>query len=124
MEAVQVESYIYDYLVSLYLLKAVEQDRRHIGELKLFRSWDSLLKKISLVVEQHHVLERKKLRATGCRIVLEEVLENKHLHVMYVYQKYEHHCFLMPMVLKARCEELLNTLISPILNWTFPPSVE
>jgi hypothetical protein len=124
VETIQVESYIYDYLISLYLLKAVEQDRRHIGELKLSRSWDGLFRKVSLAVEQHHITVRRKLRSTGCRIVLEEVLENKHLHIMYVHRKYEYHCYLMPMVLKARCEVLLDGLLSQIFDRTFPAPVE
>lgn len=102
MELGHVESYVHDYLVSLYLLKAVEVDRAAIRDLKLHRAWDGFFQEVSLAAERHHVEVRRKLRSSGCRIVVEEVLDNKHLHVMYVHRRYEYHCYLMPLVLKAR----------------------
>ena len=124
MEFGQVESCVHDYLVSLYLLKAVEVDRAAIRELKLHRAWELFFQEVSLAVERHHIQVRQKLRSSGCRIVVEEVLQNKHLHVMYVYRRYEYHCYLMPLVLKARCEELLQGLLKNMLGRTLSIPVE
>lgn len=124
MEIGQIESYVHDYLVSLYLLKAVEVDRATLRDLKLYRAWDHFFQEVSIAAERHHVQVRQKLRASGCRIVVEEVLDNKHLHVMYVHRRYEHHCYLMPLVLKARCEELLQGLLKNALKRTHSASLE
>lgn len=120
METSEIETYIQEYLVSLYLLKAVEHDRKRLAGFKLHRSWDAVFEYASLAAERRHIQIRKKLRAAGCRIVTEEMLDNRHLHVMYVYRKYEGHCYVMPMVLKARCEQLLMCLLAPLTESSAP----
>lgn len=110
MNVNEVDAHIQEYIVSLYLLKAVERDRKQLTSMKLYRCWDEFFERISVTVERYHVRCRKILRDIGCRIVSEDVLDNKHIHVMYVYRRYEHHCYFMPMVLKARCEECLKKL--------------
>lgn len=114
----EVEQAVYDYIVSAYLFKAVERDRRHLDVLKLSRPWDALFEQVFLLAEQEYIRDRKRLRKLGCRIVIEEVLNDKHIHVMYVHRRYERHCYLMPLVLKARCEEKLGVLLQRLTSRT------
>lgn len=116
MDVNEVDAHIHEYLVSLYLLKAIERDRKHLAAMKMQRFWDAWFERISIAAERYHVSCRKMLRAIGCRIVLEEILESKHIHVMYVYRHYEYHFYVMPMVLKARCEERLKILCHEAQN--------
>jgi hypothetical protein len=112
MYASEVEALVCDYIVSSWLLKTVERDRKHLGALKLHRCWETWFERVSLAVEREHVRDKKKLRECGCRIVLEEMTENRHVHVMYTHNRYEYHCYMMPGVLKARCEERLQDVLS------------
>lgn len=107
----RVEALVADYVVSACLFKAVERDRRLAENMKLSRVWRRWFERVSLAVEKEYVRSRRNLRKAGCRIVLEELTENRHVHVMYVYRRYEFHSYFVPFVLKARCEEKLMDMI-------------
>lgn len=104
----EVERFVHGYIVTLYLFKALEVDRKQVAALKLGRVWQGWFELVSAAAERDHVRMKRALRERSCKIVLEEWLEGRTLHVMYVHRGYEHHCKLMPSVLKAKCEERLE----------------
>lgn len=103
--------WVYEYIVTLHLLKAVELDRRHAAGMKLSRAWEPFFEALSRSVEREHIRVKRQLRRQGCKIVMEEMQPNRNVHVMYVYKGYEHHCIVMPWVLKDKCEEKLKRLL-------------
>ncbi|MFD2670269.1 hypothetical protein [Marinicrinis sediminis] len=103
---------IHDYMVTRYLMKAMERDRTDVQTFKLGKVWNFWMDGLIHKVEQQHIQVKKNLRAAGCKIVLEEVMDNRMIHVMYVHRGYEHHCYMMPTVLKGKCEERLRSLLS------------
>ena len=106
-----IEDLVADYVVSACLFKAVERDRRYAEHMKLARVWKQWFERVSRAAEREYVRCRRGLREAGCRIVLEELTGDRHLHVMYVYRRYEFHSYFVPFVIKARCEEKLMDLI-------------
>ncbi|PUA38811.1 hypothetical protein C8Z91_12055 [Paenibacillus elgii] len=77
---------MHQYVVTLYLLKALERDRKHAEAMKLSRIWGGLFERLLLLAEREHNHVKQRLRRSGCRIVLEEVTPERHYHVMYVFQ--------------------------------------
>lgn len=106
-----IEHWVHEYIVTLYLLKIMDRDRKHTGGLKLGRFVNELFDKLSRTVEAEHIGAKKELRSQGCRIVLDEVTEHRNVHVMYVFRGYEHHCMIMPAVLRSKCEAKLKELL-------------
>ncbi|KEQ27315.1 hypothetical protein [Paenibacillus tyrfis] len=111
MRNTTVEPWVHQYVVTLYLLKALERDRKHAEAMKLSRIWRGLFERLLLLAEREHNHAKQRLRRSECRIVLEEVTPERHYHVMYVFQGYEFHCSMMPIVLKGKCEEKLQELL-------------
>ncbi|MBP1156168.1 MULTISPECIES: hypothetical protein [unclassified Paenibacillus] len=106
-----VETWVHQYVVTLHLLKALELDRKYAEAMKLSRIWSGLFERLSIRVEREHIGIKQRLRKSGCRIVLEEITPERNYHVMYVFQGYEFHCSIMPMVLRGKCEEKLQQLL-------------
>lgn len=107
----QIEMWIYEYMVTLHLFKAIEWDRKNAASMKLSRIWEAFFEQLARSVEKRHVDVKRKLRRSGCRIVLEEVTEKRDVHMMYVYKGYEYHSTIMPAVLKGKCEEKLGEML-------------
>jgi hypothetical protein len=110
MDGFDAEASVYAYIVNIYLIKALDKDREQLRRLKLARAWehavDGLLARLTRETSQI----RKQMAKHGCRIVLEEIAPGNNVHVMYVHRRYEHHCYMLPYVLKARCEDKLLAL--------------
>ncbi|UUZ95899.1 hypothetical protein LJK87_16860 [Paenibacillus sp. P25] len=111
MRNAEVEPWVHQYVVTLHLLKALDRDRKLTEGMKLARIWDGLMEKLSMLAEREHIGVKQRLRRSGRRIVLEEVTPERNYHVMYVFQGYEFHCSMMPVVLKGKCEEKLRQLL-------------
>lgn len=104
------EALVHDYIVYSYVIKALDHDREKLGNLKLSRAWLELADfLLSELVKQITILKNQ-MSNHGCRIVLEEIVSGNNVHVMYVYRRYEHHCYMLPYVLKTRCEDILLQL--------------
>ncbi len=114
----QVERQIHDYMVTLHLFKALQWDRKKTGSLKMERVWIDFIDRLADAAEREHLSVKRSLRRAGCRIVLEELTAQRDVHIMYVYRGYEHHCTMMPAVLKGRCEDKLRQLAPSTLNCT------
>ncbi|NBI29027.1 hypothetical protein [Chengkuizengella marina] len=111
MKESNINRMIHEYIVSLYLLKAMDFDKKVIEFMKLNRFWNTFLDRLHKVVLHDHIRIKKRIKQIGCKIMIEEVLNNKNVHVMYVFEGYEHHCEIMPAVLKSKCEEKLDALM-------------
>jgi len=119
MDGFDAEASVYAYIVNIYLIKALDKDREQLRRLKLARAWehavDGLLARLTRETSQI----RKQMAKHGCRIVL-EIAPGNNVHVMYVHRRYEHHCYMLPYVLKARCEdklmELMQQPVEPVEN--------
>ncbi|WNQ13565.1 hypothetical protein MJA45_11290 [Paenibacillus aurantius] len=107
----EIEQGIHDYIVTLYLQKALDWDRKQTGLFKLDRFWEELAGQLARYAEAEHARIRKRLRSTGCRILLEEMSADRNVHVMYRHKGYEHHCVIMPSVLKGKCETRLKDFL-------------
>ncbi|MCS7459368.1 hypothetical protein N0M98_04385 [Paenibacillus doosanensis] len=107
-----IEHGVYQYVVTLHLLKALELDRRQADGMKLSRIWNGVFEHLSKAAEREHREAKRSLKKQGCRIVLEELTPERNYHVMYVVRGYEFHCSIMPVVLKGKCEEKLQELLS------------
>ncbi|MFB6363890.1 hypothetical protein ACFCP7_07480 [Paenibacillus elgii] len=114
MRNTTVEPWVHQYVVTLYLLKVLERDRKHAEAMKLSRIWGGLFERLLLLAEREHNHVKQRLRRDGCRIVLEEMTLERHYHVMYVFQGYEFHCSMIPVVLKSKCEEKLQELLKGV----------
>lgn len=110
MDGFEAEASVYDYIVNVYLLKALDKDREQLRRLKLARAWDHVVDDLLARITRETTLLKKRMAKHGCRIVLEEIAPGNNVHVMYVYRRYEHHCYMLPYVLKARCEDKLLAL--------------
>jgi hypothetical protein len=108
---VEIEHGIHEYIITLYLLKALHADRKHVCSLKLEGFMGGILGRLILEAEARHQEASRQLRQKGCRILLEEVLSNRNVHVRYVFRGFEHHCVMMPSALRSRCEQQLKELL-------------
>lgn len=111
MDDFEAEAKVYDYIVHNYLIKALLKDREKLRELKLSRAWDELIEFMLTKITADLTIIKNQLSNYGCRIVLEEILPGNHVHVMYVRRRYEYHGYMLPYVLKARCEDKLLELL-------------
>jgi len=105
------EAKVYEYIVYVYLIKALDKDREQLRSLKLSRAWDGLVDAMLTRLTKKLTILKNQMANHGCRIVLEEIAPGNNVHVMYVYRRYEHHGYMLPYVLKARCEDTLLQLL-------------
>lgn len=115
MDDFEVEAKVYEYMVYVYLLKALDRDGAKLASLKLARFWNQVLERLIARLTKDLTALRNQMRQHGCRIVLEEMTSGNIVHVMYIYRRYEHHCYMLPYVLKARCEDKLLALLPDML---------
>lgn len=114
MQDEHAQYWIYEYMVTSCMLKALEKDGRHMREMKLNRFWAGVLNRFVEMTEREHLRVKVEMRKSGCRIVSERLTPEHHLHVTYVCRGYEYQCMMMPMVLKARCEDKLQSMAAPL----------
>ncbi len=105
------EAHVYDYIVYVYLIKALDRDRKVLRQLKLARAWEGLAEALLTRLAEEMTIHRRRMARHGLRIVLEEIVPGNNVHVMYTYRRYEYHCYMLPYVLKSRCEDKLLQLM-------------
>ncbi len=116
MDDFEAEAKVYEYIVYVYLLKALHKDGEQLANLKLARFWEQVLERLIAQLTHELIVLKNQMRNHGCRIVLDEITSGNNVHVMYVYRRYEHHCYMLPYVLKARCEDKLLALLPDLLK--------
>lgn len=111
MDRFDAEAKVHDYIVYSYLLKALDKDREQLCRTKLARAWTFVADDALAKIVKRLTFIKNQLSNHGCRIVLEEVAPDHQVHVMYVQRRYERHCYMLPYVLKARCEDAMISLL-------------
>lgn len=111
MSEFEAEEKVYDYIVYSTLIRALDRDTRQFHELKLSRAWLQLADMLTDRLTKELTFLKNQMANHGCRIVLEEYTADHSVHVMFVHRRYEHHCYMLPYVLKSRCEDKLIELM-------------
>ncbi|GIP39740.1 hypothetical protein J31TS4_30200 [Paenibacillus sp. J31TS4] len=107
----ELEGEVAEYITAATLAKVLRWDRQYAGMLPLGAYWSRAWPPLLGLVEQECRSTRRRLGARGCRILAEDLGEDKCVRVRYLHAGMESTCTLLPVLLKRRCEAMLTGLL-------------